>query len=157
MAKENRKDSSGRGGFHVQFNLPGLVIFSVSLVIAAGVLAFLLLRPSVKTSSKPSDGPMAVQKSGADAPGADAEPDTEGIPPWGELLTQDTQMERPEEYTAMELEDVVAPRWTFSGLKPEQVRGLMATCGRVRKLTVPSSPRDLPSPTPTSSSRRTGS
>src|ERR1051325_367568 len=106
MAKENRKDSSVRGGFHVQFNLLGLVVFSASLVIAAGVLALLLMHPARSSSSRlnAAERPPDV--------GPSAEPDSEDVPPWGEFVTQDIQLERPEEYTAMELENVTVPTWT---------------------------------------------
>src|SRR5689334_15064956 len=131
MAKENRKDSSGRGGFHVQFNLPGLVIFSVSLVLAAGVLAFVLARPSASAPAKAGARSSVAPNSGALSRAVDGEPeaDTEGIPPWGEFMAQDIQLERPEEFTAMELENVEQPKWTFAGMKSEQVRELMAACG----------------------------
>src|SRR5262245_58221462 len=57
MAKEKQKaDSNNKEGFHVQFNLVGLVVFTVSLVAATGVLSYALARPLNKSNAHAPSG-----------------------------------------------------------------------------------------------------
>jgi hypothetical protein len=110
----------GHKGFHVQFNLIGLVVFTVSLVMATGFLAFALGR----NGNKPGGISSLVSTNAARVDKPPAE-----MPPWGELLAYDTQLERPEEYTAMELNRISEPAWVFGGMQLEQVRQLLLSCG----------------------------
>jgi hypothetical protein len=118
MAREERSDSKRSGG-HIQFSLTGFVALIVSLVLATGVLAYALTRPN-------SGAGTAKQQTSHDL--TDAKPPTE-VPAWGELITYDTQMERPEEYTAQEVASVDKPKWVFSGMGVEQIRQLMLASG----------------------------
>lgn len=106
--------------FHVQFTLPGLVVFIVSLMLTTGLLVFFLARPSQKIQVSAGEA-AAHDHSEVKAP--------ESIPPWGELLVYDTQMERPEEYTALEVSKIDKPKWIFSGKQPAEARQLMLACG----------------------------
>jgi hypothetical protein len=117
MAKEKNNESNKGRAFHVQFTLPGLVGFILSFTLATGVLAYAFARPSQKSA------PSAMQHDPMDPKPPQI------VPAWGELLTFDTQMERPEEYTAQEVSNLKEPRWIFSGMQPAQVRQLMLSCG----------------------------
>src|SRR3954452_9388618 len=112
MAREKSSESGKSEGFHVQFTLPGLVGFIVALVLASGLLAYALARPVQKNGTSPAG--VARQDPSDSKP-----PQT--VPPWGELITFDTQLERPEEYTAQEVSNLKKPRWVFSGMQPAQV------------------------------------
>src|SRR5262245_43338638 len=122
MAKEKQQGLHGREGFHVQFNLLGLVVFSMSLVLATGLLEFALARPFNKTP-----GPSTSASSSPSGPAIDRPP--ADIPPWGEFSAYDIELERPEEYAAFELNRDKTPPWVFTGMKPEQVRELLTKCG----------------------------
>lgn len=112
------KQKTTRPGFRVQFNLLGLVLFTVSLVTVTGVLSFALARPAPRTGQARA-GSLDL---------ADDRPPQE-MPPWGELMAYDTQMERPQEYMAWEIKSSGVPTWNFDQKNPEQVRKLLQECG----------------------------
>ncbi len=116
MASEKQKKTQPTG-FHVRFNLPGLVLFTVSLVAVTGLLSFALARPAPKTGQAQGSLDLADDKPPQD------------LPPWGELVAYDTQMERPQEYMAWEIRSTGVATWVFDQKKPEQVRKLLAECG----------------------------
>ena len=116
MAKVKQKENS-RDGFHVQFNLVGLVVFSVSLVAVTGALSYAFARPLNKSNSRPELG-----KTEADVRPAE-------VPPWGEFSAYDIELERPEEYVAFEIGRAKPVTWTFQGMKVDQVRQLLLKCG----------------------------
>jgi len=102
---------------HIQFSLAGLIVLILSLVLGSGFLAYALVRPVAKDERKVSgDAGSVVEK-------------VQAIPPWGELIAYDTQMERPEEYTALEVNRIDRAKWIFTGKTPEQARELMRECG----------------------------
>jgi hypothetical protein len=123
MAKEKRKESEAQEGFHVRFNLLGLVVFSVSLILATGLLSLALEHPLDKLGSR-----LFAHVVSASPSPADDSPPAE-VPPWGELIAQEVEIECPEEYLSSEASTNKAPTWTFEGMKPEQVRALMLACG----------------------------
>jgi hypothetical protein len=122
MAKEKQKGLQGREGFHVQFNLLGLVVFSMSLVLATGLLGFALARPFNKTPGPAISAGPSPSKSTTDRPPPE-------VPAWGEFSAYDIELERPEEYVAFELSRNKIPPWTFTGMKLEEVRELLTKCG----------------------------
>jgi hypothetical protein len=116
MAEKVRKGAE-KEAFRVQFNLISLVIFSVSLILATGALSFAL-----STSPNKIGRPLSAEQAAVVHP-----PDN--IPAWGELITYDVEMERPEEFTAMEIENVGIPTWTFEKADAAQVRKTLTNCG----------------------------
>jgi hypothetical protein len=119
MAKDKQKVNPLRTGFHVQFNLLGLVVFTVSLVAATGVLSYALGRPLNKTANPPLSGGASNE---AKAP-AD-------VPAWGEFTSYDIELERPEEYVAFEIDyREKTPSWIFDRANPEHVREILLKCG----------------------------
>ena len=116
--KENDLESDDK--FVARFNLAGLVIFSMALVLAGGLLAY-----SLRMISSPN--PAERNLFHLDSHRADTAPAE--MPAWGELKTADITLEAPEEYIAFELKNNKPVAWTFQGLRPEQVRALLTSCG----------------------------
>lgn len=121
MSKEVRSGSKRSESLHVQFSLAGLAVFIVALVSGSGLLAYALTRP-VSGLDGGKDSRNVLQSSTPDAAPV-------VIPPWGELVAYDTQMERPEEYTALEITRIEKPQWVFPGQVASQVRQLMLQSG----------------------------
>jgi hypothetical protein len=118
MAEAVRKGAE-KEVFRVQFNLVGLVIFSVSLILATGALSFALS----------SQGTTGLQLFAREKEQSPADQPAETTPAWGELITCDVEMERPEEFTAMEVNNVGVPSWTFENASSADVRKTMLACG----------------------------
>ncbi len=106
--------------FVARFTLTGLVVFSMALVLAGGLLAY-----GLSVISSPEFAAGKVFSFGQR--GSDIAPTK--TPSWGELTTADITLEAPEEYLAFELQNLKSPTWTFQGLGPEQVRPQLAACG----------------------------
>lgn len=119
MAEKVRKGAE-KEVFRVQFNLVGLVIFSVSLILATGALSFALSSPPNKSDGQFSRANTSAEKN---------DPTPAIVPPWGELITYDVEMERPEEFTAMEVNEIGVPTWTFENATVTQVRQVLRTVG----------------------------
>ena len=118
--------TSTRGGILVQLNLVGLIIFSVALVAASVLITYGLVTSRSRGSLPNSDnGRPEVQAS----VGAGTILEQKDPPPWGQFVTRDIDLEQPEEYVAFELDKTPAETWTFEGRTPDQVRGLMQSCG----------------------------
>src|SRR5207244_1862115 len=106
-----RGEPRNDGGIIIQFNLVGLILFTVSVVLAVGVLAYGLAHARARPA--PADQPGVVV---AD-PEVGTRPDIppREIPPWGELLTSDIELEPPEEYLAFDVDKNWTLAWTFEG------------------------------------------
>jgi hypothetical protein len=123
MSKPKSKSPEVSGSTVVQFNLWGLVIFSISLVLASGIFAYALAkRPGAAGKSSPAGLALATGNSTNELPTAD-------LPAWGDLIVRDIELERPEEYVAYEANSNQPPAWTFVGMNPDQTRQLLTTCG----------------------------
>jgi hypothetical protein len=119
MRKDGVSGSRDAAGFVIQLNLAGLVIFSLSLVAAAGLVTYGLMSSRARA--------VAFDSSSASVLGAAPAPHT--LPPWGELVTSDIDLEQPAEYAGFDLESHPEPTWSFAGMKPDQARALMISCG----------------------------
>ena len=119
MAKDKKRKSQDPKRVRVQFNLLGLLVFSVTLVAASVLVSYAL---AIKTSARAGDADSEA------ADPADGKAPRE-LPPWGELLSYDTLLERPQEYMAGEIKCAGAPAWSFDRKKPDQVRRLLTECG----------------------------
>jgi hypothetical protein len=118
--------SSTSGGVLVQLNLVGLIIFSVALVAASGLITYGLVAGHSRGNLPKSDG---WRSDGLAPAGASTIQEQKEPPPWGQFITRDIDLEQPEEYVAFELDKTAIETWTFEGLTPERVRGLMQSCG----------------------------
>ncbi len=110
-------------GVHIRFNLLGLSLFSAALILATGLLSLALERPLKQPTSRPvpTVGPLAAN-SAKDVPPA-------VVPPWGELLTEDVEIERPEEFLGLQTNTNWVPTWIFDKMNPDQVRTLLLASG----------------------------
>jgi hypothetical protein len=102
----------------IRFSVLGLILFSMSLVFAGGLLVWLASgRAGHKTAA------AQVTSSSHDVPAPQV------TPAWGELVVRDIEVERPEEYVASEISTYQVPHWTFEGQTTEQVRKVLQECG----------------------------
>lgn len=126
MPKKRVNDPSVEGSVVIRFNLIGLIVFSMSLVLAGGLL-------TASLGKLTRGGKGTEQKSASAASQADIDlgnaPEPKDVPPWGELMTSEILIERPEEYIGYETSTNKAPTWVFDGMSHEQTRALMATSG----------------------------
>ena len=118
MVKKQNKTQRSESGVVLQVNLLGAIVFSVALVIAAGMVTFAV----AKSSSRPQSIVARDAESGAS-------PEPAQIPPWGELFVRDIKIQPPEEYLAFELQHITTPTWVFDGQSVAQVRQVMLSSG----------------------------
>ena len=118
MVKKQNKTQRSESGVVLQVNLLGAIVFSVALVIAAGMVTFAV----AKSSSRPQSIAARDAESGAS-------PEPAQIPPWGELFVRDIKIQPPEEYLAFELQHITTPVWIFDGQSVAQVRQVMLSSG----------------------------
>jgi len=114
-SKQNSNDPRHGG---IQFSVLGLILFSVSLVFAGGLLVWFAGGHAAHKTPTPH-----VASSSHDGPAPQV------TPAWGELVVRDIEVERPEEYVASEISTYQVPHWTFEGQTTEQVRKLLQECG----------------------------
>ena len=123
MAKSSNTSIERRSAFSLQFNLLSLVIFSVALILSSGGLVYLLTgilstKSDVRTGLAPA---RETQMKGQF---------DEDIPPWGELVTYDMEIEHLDEFAMFNYAKDQKPTWVFSGMPAEEnVRDLMTRCG----------------------------
>jgi hypothetical protein len=116
MVKKQNKAQRGESGVVVQVNLLGAILFSLALVLAAGMVTYAVAKGSARRISgrelNPGAGPEPAQ-----------------IPPWGELSIRDIKIQPPEEYLAFELQHITTPLWIFDGKSVAQVRQVVLSSG----------------------------
>jgi hypothetical protein len=108
-----RKLEAAQASNVFQFNLAGLILFSLALISGAATTAY-------KLSDKPRHG---LAETFAVDPNDKSRSVHSG--PWGDLVTRDIELERPAEFLSGEVSDPQAETWTFNGLKPEEVKVLL--------------------------------
>ncbi len=108
-----------------RFSLTGLIIFSLFLMVATALVA------SRFFDSKPKSFSFANN----DIPDPDVQDKNmftrKG--PWGELLTQNIRLERPVEYTSLEIKNPEPESWSFDGMNLAQVKALLAANGLTKE------------------------
>jgi hypothetical protein len=109
-----------------RFSLTGLILFSLCLV--AGTLAISCrifeTKPRMYSFAKESPPAAEAQEAGISAHAG----------PWGELLTQDIMLERPQEYFAAESKVPEPETWRFNNMNPAQVKQFLVAHGLAREL-----------------------
>ena len=99
----------------IQFTLPGLTFLCLFVVVTAQLVSFGLNR-------YPWFRPAAGQALSAET--------TSGKnSPWGELMVQDLQLERPQEYIEFTAKPDRVLTWSLGSTPPERVRDLLVNCG----------------------------
>jgi hypothetical protein len=113
MIRTKRREHTTDGGTVIQFSVLGLVVFSVSLVMAAAVAVYTMDRSSRKAPE--TNSKTVINAEARTNPPA-------SLAPWGDLITSDVQLDPPDEYLAFELENIRPEVWRFPGLNSDQVR-----------------------------------
>lgn len=94
----------------------GLIALCVSLIVASSLLTHFLGSHNASTST--------------DAAGAASDPPPAGeLPPWGELVTLDIDLEQPEEYVSFEATTDRITTWTFTNSTLNQTREILVASG----------------------------
>jgi hypothetical protein len=114
---KTRKREAAQASNVFQFNLAGLILFSLALIAgAAGTTYKLAEVPRHKLAEAfavdPNDKTRSVHSG-----------------PWGDLVTRDIELERPAEYLNAEVSQPQPETWTFTGLNCGQVKSLLAKDG----------------------------
>ncbi len=118
MIEKKKSVNCPEAGVTVQLHLLGIIVFSLSLVLASAVVTFGLTKWHAAAGQT---------RTGMDPDGV-VDVETANPPPWGQLALRDLDLEQPDEYVAFETGTNHAETWTFSGLVPDQVRALMQSC-----------------------------
>jgi hypothetical protein len=108
-----------------RFSLTGLIIFSLCLVAGTVAISCRILNAKPKTYSFVKN----------DIPNPDARDGSLSTHqgPWGELLTQDIMLERPQEYLAPEIKIPEPETWKFNNMNPAQVKELLVAHGLTKE------------------------
>jgi len=104
-----------------RFSLTGLLLFSLGLIAGTGLVASRLFDAHPK--------PYSFAKNDIPDPDAQDKNMFTRKGPWGELLTQNIKLERPEEYISEEVANPEPETWTFNGLTVDQVKALLTSHG----------------------------
>ena len=127
MATINNDADTTKTGGSFRFSLAGLVLFSLCLM--AGAMAI-----STWTFSAKSTAPQPAKNGPADPDVQDSLNTRKG--PWGELLLQGIELERPIEYISQEVNDPEPETWTIEAHHKDANRegapGLFAFCPQKR-------------------------
>ncbi|MEI7910750.1 MAG: hypothetical protein WCK77_14025 [Verrucomicrobiota bacterium] len=119
----NSPTSSSSNKSTIRLTLVGLIALSVCLVVASAFLTHLLEHHTapVTTAATPTSTGIPASET--------APPPAGQIPPWGELLTLDVELEQPEEYVAFEATTDRSTTWVFTGNTLAQTRSILTQCG----------------------------
>jgi hypothetical protein len=99
----------------IQLTLPGVTFLCIAVVVAAQLVSFGLNR-------YPWFHPAAGRA-------VSAEKTIGKTSPWGELMVQELQLERPQEYIEFTAKPDRVVSWSLGSTPAEQVRELLAKCG----------------------------
>jgi len=131
MVRKETGKAESNGGVAIHLSLVGLIVFSVSLVFAGGLLVLgglMTARSHSKTGSTNSSDNL-LQFARSTNSSLDNAPPAQPVPAWGELLANNITVERPEEYIGFEVESNQTPAWFFGQIPIEKVRNMMLSCG----------------------------
>lgn len=95
----------------------GLILLCTSLIVASSLLTHFLGRSR--------NGGIASASPSTEAPA----PAAKDVPPWGELMTLDIELEQPEEYVSFEATTDRVASWTFTDKTLKQTREILAEAG----------------------------
>lgn len=123
MAALKSKRPVNAGRVTIQLNLVGVIIFSVALVLASVLVAYGLL----KGGSSP--GKTTAAHTALNLSNEYSEAKLPELPPWGQLLIRDIDLQQPEEYVAYETGTNRVETWLFTGRSPAEVKATMQDCG----------------------------
>ena len=124
MAKsKNSNETEAVNSF--RFSLAGLILFSLFLMAGTALVSHRFF--DVKTK------PYQFAQNGIPDPDQQDASVFTHKGPWGELLIQNIELERPEEYIARERENPKLESWNFSNMDSEQVKALLIAKGLTKE------------------------
>jgi hypothetical protein len=116
MRKAAKRPPAERGNI-IQFTLPGLIVFTLALVLCASVITCKLTQAKSRNLAET----LVVD--------AKDKSSTVHAGPWGILITRDIELERPLEYLTDDVNHPSVEKWCFNAMKPEAIRALLAKNG----------------------------
>lgn len=120
MRKTQKPLSSG--GVVIQFQVVGLLIFSIALIAVAALVTYGLVRHGRTNGDSSVNAPIFTN--------SDYEVVQMKDPPaYGQLVVRDLDLEQPEEYVAYEISTNKPAAWVFDGMTPDQARDTMREAG----------------------------
>ena len=124
MAALKSKRSADAGRVTIQLHLVGVIVFSLSLVLAAVLVTYGILKHDSKAGKT-----SAAHGAATDLSSENGEEELTDVPPWGQLITRDIDLQQPEEYVAYETGTQRVETWLFTGTTPAQVKVILQSCG----------------------------
>jgi hypothetical protein len=124
MAIKTKIENHSNAGVTIQLHLIGVVIFSLSLLLASGLLTYGFFK--VHENGR-REGSSANPHTFTNTFGI-VETEMTNIPPWGQLTVRDIDLEQPDEYIAYEIDTNRVETWTFEGMNPDAARTVMRSC-----------------------------
>jgi hypothetical protein len=117
-------EKSSAAGVTIQLHLLGIVVFSLSLVLASTLMTYGFVKGHEARS-----GDKLPRLYTAAAPDGSLETEMTNVPPWGQLVARDLDLEQPQEYVAYKTDTNNVETWTFPDMNPAAVRAAMQSCG----------------------------
>lgn len=107
-----------------RFSLPGLMAFAICLIAGTAFSSYWIPARALPFSPEYSFAEQVI-------PDPDHQDETTftRAGPWGELLMQNIQLERPVEYVVSEVQDIQPTTWSFSGTSLPQLKEWFSTNG----------------------------
>jgi hypothetical protein len=124
MAGKKKVGNCPDAGVTIQLHLMGIIVFSVSLVLASALVTYGML----KIRDGGGGRNLAKLHAATNSSGS-LEIEMTNVPPWGQLSVRDIDLEQPEEYVAYEINTNRVETWTFAGMNPDAVRTVMQSSG----------------------------
>ena len=121
MTDKTKIKNHSNAGVTIQLHLVGVVIFSLSLLLASGLLTYGFVKVHELGSA---EGNATKFYTFTNASGT-VEIEMTNTPPWGQLTVRDIDLEQPDEYVAYEIDTNCVEKWTFEGMNPEAARTAM--------------------------------
>lgn len=127
MASRKRIEQHSTAGVTIQLHLVGMIVFSVSLVLASALATYGVVK--IRNAGGGAKAPDSAALLPATNHYGMVDLKEANVPPWGQLIERDIDLQRPEEYAAFQINTNNAETWTFEGMNPSAVRALMQSSG----------------------------
>ena len=125
MSAKKRNGNHSNAGVTIQLHLLGIVVFSASLVLASALVTYGLLK--VHKAGGAENGSAMLHFTTNYYGIVDIK--ATNVPPWGQLVERDLDLEQPEEYVAYEINTNRLETWTFEDMNPDTTRTVMQSSG----------------------------
>ncbi len=124
MAAKKQNVTHSDSGVTIQLHLPGIIVFSASLVLASAMLTY----GFIKVHETRGGGNRAELYTDI-GPDGSVETEMTNVPAWGQLTIRNIDLEQPQEYVAYKTNTNGVETWTFEDMNPDTVRTVMQSSG----------------------------